>query len=251
VLVIDDDASARDLIARFLRREGFGVIEATGGEEGLRLAREHRPAVITLDVVMPGMDGWTVLSRLQGDPELADTPVILLTMTDDRNLGYALGASEFLTKPIDWQRLGSLLRRYAGDEASPTALVVDDDPNARDMLRRGLEKAGWSVLEAENGRAALTRLAHSTPRLVLLDLMMPEMDGFEFLDEFRKHAAWRKVPVLVVTAKELTAEDRARLSGGVSRILAKGSFTSQQLLDEVKGLVGTHFVAKRGDEGRA
>jgi signal transduction histidine kinase/DNA-binding response OmpR family regulator len=250
VLVIDDDPTARELIARFLRREGFGVVEATGGEEGLRLAREHRPAVITLDVIMPDIDGWTVLGRLQADPLLADTPVILLTMTDDRNLGYALGASEFLTKPIDWQRLGAALERYAADEASPVALVVDDEPNARDMLRRGLEKAGWSVLEATNGREALTRLASSAPHVILLDLMMPEMDGFEFLDEFRKNAAWRAIPVMVVTAKELTAEDRSRLNGGVSRILEKGSLSRHQLLDEVKALVGASLVGQRGDAGR-
>jgi CheY-like chemotaxis protein len=171
-------------------------------------------------------------------------------MTDDRNLGYALGASEFLTKPIDWQRLGAALERYAADEASPVALVVDDEPNARDMLRRGLEKAGWSVLEATNGREALTRLASSAPHVILLDLMMPEMDGFEFLDEFRKNAAWRAIPVMVVTAKELTAEDRSRLNGGVSRILEKGSLSRHQLLDEVKALVGASLVGQRGDAGR-
>jgi CheY-like chemotaxis protein len=176
--------------------------------------------------------------------------VILLTMTDDRNLGYALGAAEFFTKPIDWQRLGAVLERYAGGDASPVALVVDDDPNARDMLRPGLEKAGWSVLEAENGREALARLARSAPRLILLDLMMPQMDGFEFLDEFRRNAAWRSIPVLVVTAKELTAEDRSRLHGGVARILEKGSLTPKQLLEEVKALVGAHFAGERGDAER-
>jgi CheY-like chemotaxis protein len=243
--MIDDDAAARDLVGRFLRREGFAVIPASSGEEGLRLARERRPDVITLDVVMPGMDGWTVLGQLHADPELAGIPVILLTMTDDRNLGYALGASEFLTKPVDWQRLGAALQRYAGEDASPLALVVDDDPTARDMLRRGLERAGWRVEEAENGRVGLEQVAAAAPRLVLLDLMMPEMDGFEFLDEFRRNAAWRSIPVLVITAKELTSEDRSRLNGGVARILQKGSLSREQLLDEVRGLVDARVGSAR------
>jgi signal transduction histidine kinase/DNA-binding response OmpR family regulator len=245
VLMIDDDAVARDLVGRFLRREGFAVIPASSGEEGLRLARERRPDVITLDVVMPGMDGWTVLSELHADPELADIPVILLTMTDDRNLGYALGASEFLTKPVDWKRLGAALQRYAGGDSSPRALVVDDDPAARDMLRRGLERAGWCVDEAENGRVGLERVAATAPRLILLDLMMPEMDGFEFLDEFRRNAAWGSIPVLVITAKELTNEDRSRLKGGVARILQKGSLSREQLLDEVRGLVDARVGSTR------
>jgi CheY-like chemotaxis protein len=245
VLVIDDDASARDLIARFLRREGFGVIEATGGEEGLRLAREHRPSVITLDVVMPGMDGWTVLGLLQGDPELADTPVILLTMTDDRNLGYALGASEFLTKPIDWQRLGAALERYAGERARRRWWWTTTRTPGTCCAAASRRPAG-----ASSGRtgAALTRASRrGAPDPARSD---DAGDGrLEFLDEFRKHAAWRRVPVLVVTAKELRPRT-ARLSRRDAHP-REGSLTSQQLLDEVKGLVGTHFLAKRRDDVRA
>ncbi len=238
VLVIDDDPAARDLVGRYLASEGFGVLAASGGEEGLRLARERRPDIITLDVIMPHMDGWAVLAELKADPALADIPVILISMTDDRNLGSALGASEYLTKPVDWDRLGAVLRRYTDEDGDQLALVVDDEPQAREVLRRGLERAGWRVAEAENGRAALERLAETPPQLILLDLMMPEMDGFEFVAKLREKERWRSIPVLVITAKDLTAEERTRLEGRVSKILQKGSYSREDLLAEIRTLVG-------------
>ncbi len=237
VLAIDADDAAQDLIARFLGSEGYRVVTVADGEEALRLAREERPDLITLDVMMPKVDGWSVLQQLKDDPELATIPVILLTMTDERNLGFALGASEYLTKPIDRDQLARVLTKYEGGDPSAPALVVDDEPANRDILRKGLEGAGWPVVEAENGQVALDRLAEALPRLILLDLMMPVMDGFEFVAELRKNEAWRLVPVLVITAKEITREDRARLEGQVSRILAKGSFGQQELVREVRKLV--------------
>ena len=191
VLVIDDDASVRDIVQRFLAREGFRVVTAGGGEEGLRLARQLGPDAITLDVMMAGLDGWAVLAALKSDPATADIPVVMLTMMDDRNLGYALGAADYLTKPIDRDRLLAVLTRYRRDRP---ILVVDDDADVRLLLRRMLEKAGYVVVEAEHGRAALARLAELTPELILLDLMMPEMDGFEFLDELRRLPAARSHP---------------------------------------------------------
>ena len=243
VLVIDDEPAARELMERFLTREGFRVVSAAGGEEGLRLARELRPHAITLDVMMPGMDGWAVLSALKADPELADIPVIMLTMVDDRNLGYALGASDYLTKPVDRERLIAVLRRYRRDLP---VLVVDDDAGFRELMRRVLEREGYTVTEADNGRAGLAELREHLPGVILLDLMMPEMDGFEFLDEFRRHEAWRAIPIVVVTAKELTAEDHERLNGGVARILQKGASSRESLLVEVRELVAACF-APRGE----
>ncbi len=238
VLVIDDDPAALDLVGRFLGGEGFAVISASGGEEGLRLARERRPDIITLDIIMPHVDGWAVLAELKADPELADIPVILISMTDDRNLGYALGASEYLTKPVDWDRLGKVLHRYADEDGESLALVVDDEPRAREMLRRALERAGWRVAEAENGLAALQLVADATPQLILLDLMMPEMDGFEFVAKLREKESGRSIPILVITAKDVTAEDRTRLEGRVARILQKGSYGREDLLAEIQNLVG-------------
>jgi GAF domain-containing protein/DNA-binding response OmpR family regulator len=234
VLVIDDEAAVRDLMQRFLTREGFRVVVAAGGEEGLRRARELRPDAITLDVMMPGMDGWAVLSALKAAPDLADIPVIMLTIVDDRNLGYALGAADYLTKPIDRERLVAVLRQHRRDLP---VLVVDDDAEVRALFRRMLEPDGYAVMEAPNGRAALERLREITPGVILLDLMMPEMDGFEFVAEFRRHEAWRAIPIVVVTAKDLSHDDRQRLNGYVERILQKGAYGREQLLAEVRELV--------------
>ena len=242
VLVIDDEAAVRDLMQRFLSREGFRVVTASSGEEGLRRARELRPDAITLDVMMPGMDGWAVLSALKADPDVASIPVIMLTIVDDRNLGYALGAADYLTKPIDRERLVSVLTQYRRDRP---VLIVDDDAGLRQLLRRMLEPEGYTVLEAENGRVALERLRDSSPGAILLDLMMPEIDGFEFVAEFRRHEAWRGIPIVVVTAKDLSREDRERLNGHVERILQKGMHSRAELLAEVRELVGLS-VARRG-----
>jgi CheY-like chemotaxis protein len=237
VLVIDDDPSVRDLMQRYLGAQGFRVQSAAGGEEGLRLANELRPDAITLDVLMPGMDGWAVLAALKAVPELAEIPVIMLTILDERNLGYALGASDFLTKPIERERLAAVLRKHLPDRWSGALLVVDDDPDARELLRRAAEGEGWTVDEADNGRVALERVAAQPPALILLDLMMPEMDGFEFVAALRKRPEWRAIPIVVITAKDLTPEDRQRLNGSVERILKKGATTREELLAEVRDLV--------------
>jgi CheY-like chemotaxis protein len=238
ILVIDDDPNVHDLMKRFLSREGFWVETASGGEEGIRLARELRPDAITLDVLMAGMDGWTVLSALKSDPELFSIPVIMFTIVDDKNLGYALGASDYLTKPIDRDRLVTILEKYRSAPPPCRVLVVEDDANMRDLLRRMLEKEGWVVTEAENGRVALERIAEQRrPALILLDLIMPEMDGFQFVDEIRSHKAWRSIPIVVITAKDTTAEDRLRLDGHVEKILQKGAYSLEELLAYVCDLL--------------
>ena len=236
VLVVDDDPAARDLLARVLAREHFGVVTAANGEEALRLVRERRPDLITLDVVMPEMDGWEVLRTLKADPALAGIPVVLLTITDNQRLGFALGAAEFLTKPIDREKLAAVLRKCQPRRPAP-ALVVDDDPLARDVARRSLERAGWDVVEAENGRAALARLAEQPPALILLDLMMPEMDGFEFVAALRERNEWRSIPVVVLTAMELGPEERARLEGSVARVFQKAATSREDLLGEIRRLL--------------
>ena len=243
VLVIDDDAAVRDLMTRFLGKEGFSVATASGGEEGLRLARELQPDVITLDVLMPGMDGWSVLAALKADPVLADVPVVMLTMLDDRNLGYALGAADYLTKPIDRERLVAVLGRHRRDLP---VLVVDDDPDFRDLARRTLEREGYSVIEADNGRAALARLRDATPGVILLDLMMPEMDGFDVVAAIQGNAAWRAIPIVVITAKDLSPEDHERLNGYVTRVLQKGALSRETLLTEVRDLVVASASQRRG-----
>ena len=241
ILVIDDEASVRALLRRFLVREGFTVDEAVSGEAGLAHARAQRPDAITLDVMMPGMDGWEVLAALKGDPALADVPVIMLTVVDDKQLGFALGAAEYVTKPIDREQLRRVLARYRTDERSRSVLVVEDDAPTAELMRRTLEAEGWSVRVARNGREGLARYDEAPPSLVLLDLMMPEMDGFDFLEALRAAPRRSTAPVIVVTAKDLTPEDHRRLNGHVSSVLQKGGHSRDELLSEIASRLGTRI----------
>ncbi len=240
VLVIDDDAATRQLLSRMLAKDNFRVLEASGGEEGLALARAERPDVITLDVLMPGLDGWGVLAALKSEPALAEIPVVMLSIADQRNLGFSLGAAEYLTKPIERAQLSAVLARYRRTPDAPV-LIVEDDPDTRQVLRRSLEKEGWPVTEAENGRQGLECVAAQTPGLVLLDLMMPEMDGFEFLDRFRRDGRHVDIPVIVITAKTLSEEDRRRLNGGVREVVQKQSQDIEALLADVRTRVTSHI----------
>jgi len=236
VLVIDDNPTVHDLITRILAPAGFRIASATNGEQGLRLALSEQPLAIILDVMMPVMDGWEVLARLKADPELAAIPVIMQTMLDDQKRGYALGATDYIVKPIDRDRLLATLRSYAG-QAPGSVLVIEDDVDTREMVCRGLHRAGWATHEAPNGSVALERMRAEMPDAILLDLMMPEMDGFRFLDEVRAEEEWKAVPIIVMTAKELTEEDRKRLDGRVQRILQKGAQGRDALLEEIRRLV--------------
>ncbi len=234
VLVIDDDPAVGDLMARVLSREGFRVEHAPGGELGLRKARLIRPDLITLDVMMPGMDGWSVLSALKADPELAEIPVIMVTFVDDKKTGYSLNASDYLTKPIDRDRLAHLLRGHRQGLPGGLALVVDDDPAARQMARQMLQGEGWSVVEAEDGRVGLDRFEQARPDLVILDLTMAGLDGFDFAAELRGRVDGRDVPILITMARDLSPEQHARLNGKVHAILQKGSSPRDELLVEVR-----------------
>jgi signal transduction histidine kinase/DNA-binding response OmpR family regulator len=239
VLVVDDDPVARDLLRRTLAKAGFRVEWATNGEEAIELARRLRPDVITLDVMMPGADGWVTLAALKADLELASIPVIMLTIVDDKNKGYALGAADYMTKPFDREQLTATIAKYrrAQADGNAPALVVEDDAVSRALLVRALEREGWRVREAQDGRAALVEVAAERPQLILLDLMMPEMDGFEFVQELHKQPGGRSIPVVVITAKEITVEDRLRLGGYVEKILEKGNYSREDLLRTVREMV--------------
>jgi PAS domain S-box-containing protein len=233
VLVIDDDPTTREVLGQFLGKKGIRVVTASGGEEGLAMARQLHPRAITLDVVMPKMDGWKVLSTLKADPELAKIPVVLLTILDERQKGFRLGAADYLVKPVDPGRLTAALQRYAGDPAARRILVVDDDADLRRRLGKLLEKDGWTVAEAADGREALSRL-DERPSLVLLDLIMPGTDGFAFLAELRRRPEYRSLPVIVLTAKDLAAADHERLRGSIEAVIQKGSLDSDELLAELE-----------------
>jgi signal transduction histidine kinase/CheY-like chemotaxis protein len=232
VLVVDDDPTVRELMARHLSKEGFDVLTAIDGIDGLEQARRLHPAAITLDVAMPGIDGWTVLAALKGDPGLADIPVVLVTIIEDRQRGYALGATDYLVKPVDRRRLVDSLRTLCG-AAIGHVLLVEDDEVTRTTIRQVLEREGWEVAEAGNGRIALDSLAARVPDAIVLDLLMPVMDGFEFIAELHGCAEWHRVPVLVVTAMDLSEEDRRRLNGVVERVIRKSGQPRDELLNEV------------------
>jgi len=243
VLVIDDDATVRNLMRRYLSREGFDVVTAGGGREGLEFARELHPSVITLDVFMPDLDGWSVLQAIKQDAHLSRIPVIMMTIADEKQKGFTLGAAGYLTKPVDRAQLAELLNRFKAPATTPRVLVVEDNLTDREMMRRLLIGEGWEVTVAVNGREALDRLKSGHPNLVLLDLMMPEMDGFEFLAEFRKNTKFASTPVIVVTAADLSPADRHRLNGGVEYILEKAASNREDFLRQIRSLIGRYAVA--------
>src|SRR5262249_4203739 len=243
---IDDDATARELLADQLRAEGFSVVTASGGLEGLKLAKEVHPSVITLDVIMPGLDGWSVLAALRQDSELSDVPVIMVTILDQQRRGAALGAAGYLTKPIDREQLHRLVERFRAP-AQPTRVpVVEDDPVQRGPMRGWLEGPQSIVQEAANGREALGRIQEGKPDLILLDLMMPEMDGFQVVATLQKEPGWRDIPVIVITALDLDANDRERLNSGVQSVLVKETFRPADLVERIRRLADTRATVNSG-----
>ncbi len=259
VLIIDDDPAACDILSRFLSKEGLLVVTAPDGPSGLRAAQENQPDVIILDVILspasdgenpattPYADGWSVLTALKSNLSTKDIPVIMVTIVDDKNLGYALGAAGYVTKPFERDELLAAVRKQLGAATAQTILIVEDDPATRDIACRTLEQEGWTIVEAANGLDGLARIREAVPDLILLDLMMPEMDGFQFAAEVRHNAQWQAIPIMVLTAKELTLEDRRQLNGYVERVLQKGSatLTRDGLLAEVRSLIRTHIQHKK------
>jgi CheY-like chemotaxis protein len=232
IMVVDDDRHARDLFAASMRREGYRVIEATSGDAAVALAREWHPDAITLDVLMPGMDGWAVLTALKSDPELAQIPVVIVTVLADRGIAVSLGAAEFLTKPVDRARLAATIRQHV--YGSGLVLVVDDEEESCQLARRHLDKLGWQSAEAEDGAAALRWLAHNPrPAMILLDLAMPGMSGFAFLEEISKRGEWLNIPIVILTAMPLGAAERELLAGRTREIIAKGADDLAQALRRV------------------
>ncbi len=237
VLVVDDDKTSRELMRVMLAKEGYDVVTAVNGQEGLELARKLRPSAITLDVVMPELDGWDFLKEIKSDQATAAIPVIMATMTEEPDRGFALGASEYMTKPIDRERMKMLLRKYHPQDRTPEVLVVEDDPNARDVLRGIFAANGWQVTEAENGSIGIARLGECRPDLIMLDLLMPKMDGFQFLEALRERPEYGKVAIVVLTAADLTSEDHVRLNGGVTQIVQKTSLSRRDLLDTIREII--------------
>jgi signal transduction histidine kinase/DNA-binding response OmpR family regulator len=239
ILIIDDDPDVHTILRRALGQRGWQVYSASTSDEGLRMARLRRPDLILLDVVMPGADGWQILSMIKGDLDLMDIPVIMLTMLDDRGLGFAMGAVDYLTKPINMQQLTGVLQRHIERRQNQSILIVEDDNVTRAMIRRLLEREGWAVYEASDGKDGLDQVAAHRPGLILLDLMMPQMDGFSFVAELRQTPEWSDIPVVVITAKDLTEEEQRKLGEHAERVLRKGTYGKEALLREIQRYIET------------
>jgi PAS domain S-box-containing protein len=250
VLIVDDDPVVHDVLKATLAKEGYRLLHATDGHQALDMMRRDPPDIVTLDVMMPKVDGWSVLGIMKSEPKLEHIPVIMLTIVDDRNLGFSLGASEYMTKPIDRSRLLGLIQKFAPADANGRILIVDDEPEVRNLIRVTIESVGMRTAEAENGTAAMEWLAqHPMPALVLLDLMMPMMDGFEFLARVRAQQKFAELPIVVLTAKELTAEERNFLAENTLLILSKSAQPIGTLGSALVAIAGRR--AQKADETRA
>ena len=231
VLVIDDDQSIQEWLHRALSREGFGVVIADSGEAGIAAAREVQPVLITLDIEMPGLDGWDVLSMLKSDPVTADIPVVIVSVQDIQGQGFSVNAVDYLTKPVDRRRLLTLAHKYGTALDEGQILLVEDDEATAEMVRRVLTRDGYDVMRVSDGEEALAVTIR--PSLVLLDLMMPKLDGFGFLEAIRDQPRWAGVPVVVMTAMTLTPAQKSRLLQQVQGVVSKGGNNSEDLLATV------------------
>jgi CheY-like chemotaxis protein len=200
--------------------------------------------LIILDVLMPEIDGWSVLTTLKADEEVADIPVVMISMLEDQELGVALGAVDYLTKPVDRERLLALIQRYQRTSEQAHVLIVEDDLTTYQLLSKAITKEGLLVTHATNGHTGLARLEKNVPDLILLDLMMPGMDGFEFVATLRQNERWRSIPILVLTAKDITVEDRERLNGFVQRILQKRGSGLTELMEEIRRSIAAHYTVE-------
>ncbi len=251
VLVIDDDPGVRDLLMRYLSKEGYLVECVISGDDGIKRAREILPMAIILDVMMPRKDGWAVLQEIKNDPLLNSIPIIMYTMLDEKNFGLAIGASEYLLKPVSKERIVEVLQKYKRRTPGEYILVVDDNADLRAMASRAIQKAGWKVRTAENGRSAITHLENELPSIIFLDIMMPVMDGFEFLTIFQNRSEWKDIPVVVITSKDLIAEERQQLGGAVKKVIQKGEFTPEKLLKQISYLIPQLIIQQRPHTGSA
>ncbi len=238
ILVIDDDIIVRELLQNYLTNLGYAVAAASDGHEGLKLAKKLRPDAIILDVLMPDMDGWRVLSSLKSDPVLSDIPVIMASIEEEKNKGYALGATDYLMKPVSRAQLAGILDKYhIGDDSEKLVMIVEDDVVTRERMATLLKNAGWRTFKAENGRVALEHIDAKNPVLILLDLHMPEMDGFEFITHLRQNEKWRNIPVVVLTSTNLSVADQAHLNRYVETVLKKENYARDTLCEHIQKLL--------------
>src|SRR6516165_2557389 len=232
VVVVEDDRQSFDLLRAYLEAEGVRVVGARDGEEVLDTVRRLSPAGVILDTLLPGIDGWEVLAKLKADPRTARIPVIVVSMLDERGRGFTLGAAEYLVKPVGKEQLlAAVYRAAAMPERKHTVVAIDDDPLAIELARVNLEPAGWTVLGAASGQEGLALVRERQPSVVLLDLLMPGMDGFEVVEALRAEPSTKTIPVVILTSKSMTQQDKQRLKGRITYVARKTEF-------DLSGLAG-------------
>ena len=243
MLVIDDQADMFHILEQTLGDAGYQVVGALSGEDGIEKARSLKPFAITLDIMMPQKDGWQVLHELKQHAETKDIPVIILTIVDDKAMGFRLGAADYLMKPL---HEGSVLRalekltKSNGGVAPRRLLVVDDDPKVVDLVRQTLDEKKFSIASADDGRTALAQIETDPPDAILLDLIMPHMDGFQFIETIQKSAKFRDIPIIVLTARSLSKDEERDLKQSVAKIVQKQGLGSDKLAREIQKILGAH-----------
>lgn len=244
ILVVEDDPPASEMVTLYLVSGGYRVAHARNGDEAIKRTRELRPFAVLLDVMLPGKDGWEVLQELKSDPEVKDIPVVIFSIIDNKDLGFALGASDYLVKPVDkatvLKKLEELSLATKKGKRLINILCIDDNTEALDMLASILEPAGYHVIKANSGRQGIESAIAYRPDLIILDLMMPEIDGFDVVNALKSNPSTTHMPIFVLTAKDITIEDRLRLAGKIENFIQKIHFTKEDLLMHIKDLEATY-----------
>jgi len=233
-LLVEDDEHSIDLLSLYVREAGFEVIVARNGEQGLDLARELRPDGIILDLLLPGLDGWEFLARAKADPAIANIPVIIVSMVDERGKGLALGAADYLVKPVGRGDLLDALGRVLPMPSPGKVLAIDDDLIALELIAAVLEPAGYTVVTARTGEEGVALARSELPEVILLDLVMPEVDGFTVVEQLKGSPATASIPIVVLTSKSLTAEDETSLRGRIAHVAEKAAFDRSALLELIR-----------------
>ncbi|MCK5436859.1 MAG: response regulator, partial [Desulfobulbaceae bacterium] len=235
VLTIDDEVEAQEILKTYLKSEGYEVIQAYNGMEAMGLAKKYLPFAITLDIVMPGKDGWDILHEFKKNPKTKDIPIICISILDNREMGLSLGAIEYMVKPVNKGQLMEELQRLEGQFRIYDILIVDDEPQAVELLTQYLAAGErYMVRKAYGGKEGLSMVKESRPDLIILDLMMPEVDGFEVIRHLKQSWKTRDIPIIIVSAKKLTHKEIEYLNNNIEKIIRKGKFTREYLLNDVK-----------------
>jgi CheY-like chemotaxis protein/anti-sigma regulatory factor (Ser/Thr protein kinase) len=246
ILAIDDDPNVLILLRQNLEDEGYYVVGALNADEGIRKAKEIHPFAVTLDIMMPQKDGWAVLNDLKADPITRDIPIIVLSIIDNKELGFSLGAFDYLVKPFEKEAIMAAFKRIPG-VLTKRVLVVDDEPDAVDLLTQILQDEGYQVTGVLSGEEALRSLDAAPQDIILLDLLMPEMDGFEVIQRVKANPKWRDIPIIVVTAKDLSDADLGFLNKSVDRIVQKSGLAREDLMKEIQSLLREHDSSGKED----